>query len=163
MPVKIQSGEIRRKISEDINATNPGLITDLLTDYVVPMLLINDNVYYGEEVFSNSATATNATSATILTTDSVKTTYLTGLTLSVIKDVTATSLASAITVVINGATRTIASIVGLTLTVQNQTIALSFPIPLKVDRSSIIAVTNSTATGNVTSVGCVTGFLRRKN
>jgi len=163
MPVTIQNGDIRNKISEDIKATNPGLIANLLTDYVVPMININDQVYYAKESFAFNGTAINATSTTLFTTDSVKDTYISAITLGVIKDATATSLLSTVSAVINGQTRALVSIPGITLTVQSEVVSASFNPPIKVDRSSIVTLTNSTNTGNVSASGNVAGFLRLRS
>lgn len=163
MPVIIQNGDIRRKISEDIRATNPSLISNLLTDYIVPQLQVNDDVFYAQESFCESVTASNDSSEAIMTTDSIKETYITSATLGVIKDVTATSTLSAITVVINGQTKRLLAIPGITLTVQSEIVSASFSPPVKVDRSSSVLLTATTATGNFQNVGCVSGFLRVKN
>ena len=162
MPVTIQNGDLRRKISEDIRATNPGLISNLLTDYNVPVLLINDDIYYSAESFSEHVSVANDSTEVIMTTDSIKETYITAITLGVIKDVTATSTLSSITAIIGGVTKTLASIPGITLTPQSEIISVSFSPPIKVDRSSAITLLATTATGNFKNSGCVAGFLRLK-
>lgn len=163
MPVTIQNGDLRRKISEDIRATNPGLISNLLTDYNVPVLLINDDVYYSQESFCEHTTAVNDASEVIMTTNSIKDTYLTSVTLGVIKDVTSDSTLSAITAVINGVTKTLISIPGITLTVQSEVVSASFSVPLKIDRSTAITLTATTATGNIKNSASVAGFLRARS
>lgn len=163
MPVTIQNGDMRRKLSEDIRATNPALLSQLLTDYNVPTILINDDVYYADESFSEHTTATNDSSEVIMTTDSVKDTYISSVTLGVIKDTTATSTLSAITCVIRGVTKTLVSIPGITLTAQSEMVSASFSPPIKVDRSSAITMTATTATGNIKNSGSVSGFLRVRN
>lgn len=162
MPSEIQRGEIKQKISEELGFNNPSLSPNHIPDYIVPVLLINDDLYSSGYI-SETGTAINSTSTTILTTDSFYYTYLTGITLSVAKDSTATSTLSTVTAVIDGATKTIGAITGLTLTAQNQTIDITFTKPLKLDRSSIITITNSTAVSNVTARAVVRGFLRRPN
>ena len=159
----IQNGDIKRKLSEDIHATNPSKMPPAITDYIVPTLLVNDLVYYSQMPLIETGTATNATSTTIFTTNSSYETYITSFTLGLIKDVTATSTASALTAVIGGVTKTLISIPGITLTIQNSIISASLPTPLRIDRSSIVAVTNTTATGNVTATASVRGFLRVLN
>lgn len=163
MPNQVLNGNLKRTISEEIHATNPANMPPVLADYWVPVLVGNSPVFYADDSFTISGTATNATSATILTTDSVKDTYITSVSLAMIKDATSTSVLSAVTCVIDGATRTLTAIPGITLTIQAQTVNVSFPVPIKVDRSSIIAVTNSTATANVLATGSVGGFLRRRS
>ncbi len=160
MASEIQRGEIRKKISDDLGFANPSLAPTHIPDYIVPVLLINDDLYYDVPII-RTETAINSTSTAIMTTDSYYETFLTGLTLSIIKDVTSTSILSSITAVIGGATSTLTAIAGLSLTIQNQTIDVAFSKPIKIDRSSVINVTNSTATGNVSARAVVRGFLRR--
>jgi len=79
-------------------------------------------------------------SVTIYTTPADKDFYLTNITFSLIKDV-ACDQATAnvpINVVIDGVTVGLCGIACLTLTAQQQTIVLNFPIPLKLDRNSTI-------------------------
>lgn len=163
MAVKVQNGDIKRKLSEDVRATNPGLMPELMADYYVPMILINDDIYYAQESFSEHVTVANDSSEVIMTTDSVKDTYISSVTLGVIKDATSTSTLSAITCVINGATKTLVSIPGITLTVQSEVISASFSPPIKVDRSSAITLTSTTATANIRNAGTVSGFLRLRS
>ena len=160
--VEIQRGEIKTKISDELGFGSPAKSPTMASDYLVPVLLINDDLYY-QPAISETGTATNSTSTTVLTTDSYYETYLTGITLGLIKDVTATSTLSTVKAVIGGATKTLVAIPSLTATVQSEVVNVDFPRPIKVDRSTIIAVTNSTATGNVTARAVVRGFLRRPN
>jgi len=160
---QIFNGILKNKLSQDIHATNPARMPPAITDYVVPVILVTDEVYYAEESFTISGTASNSTTTTILTTDSVKDTYINSVSLGVIKDVTSTSILSTIQVVINGATRSLIEIPGITLTAQSQTISASFPIPIKIDRSSTITINNSSATSNIRASGCVGGFLRQRS
>lgn len=159
----IFNGDLKSKLSADIGATNPAKMPPAITDYVVPMILVNDPVYYAKESFSETATASNSTSATIFTSDAVKDTYLNSVSLTLIKDATATSLSSTITAVINGATKTLAIIPSFTLTAQTLAISVTFNVPIKIDRSTAVNVTNSTNVGNVKASGCVSGFLRVRN
>jgi len=133
-----------------------------LADKILPVFLVNDAIYYTEhDQILRDATASNTTSATIYSTDPNKDFYLTFLTLSVVKDATSTSTESTITGVINGATRELAHIDGITLTVQNQTVTLSFPTPIRLDRGTNVSVTNSTGVANIKSTGVIGGFLQQ--
>ncbi len=160
MASEIQRGEIRKKISDDLGFANPSLSPSHIPDYIVPVLIINDDLYYDTPIIKTD-TAINSTSTAIMTTDSYYETFLTGLTFSLIKDATSTSILSSVTAVIGGATSTLVAISGLTLTAQNQTIDVIFSKPIKIDRSSVVNITNSTATGNVSARAVVRGFLRR--
>jgi len=160
---EIQRSDVRQRISQALGFTNPELAPRVIPSYLVPSLIANDKVFFANTATGASGTASNATTTTIHTTSSSYDTYLNSLTLSVAKDATSTSTASAITAVINGATVTLASIAGLTLTAQSASITLAFPVPIKLDRSSIIAVTNTTAVANVRAAGSVSFFLQPIN
>lgn len=108
--------------------------------------------------FNARAAATNATATTIFTCSSTKDSYITHCSLSSIKDVTSTSTKSIITAVIDGATKEILEIAGITLTADSQAMACNFSTPIKVDRSSVISVRNSTAVANVNTVAVISGF-----
>lgn len=105
-----------------------------------------------------SGAAVNATSSTMYTTPSDKDFYLIAMALSVIKDVTATSTVSAINATIDGQATNILQIAGITLTVQENNISLALPIPLKVDRGTVISATNSTNVGNVAARANIFGY-----
>jgi len=162
MPSEIQNGNIRTKISEEFGFTNPMLSPRVIPDYVVPCLMVNDDLFYNPQI-AEHGTAINSISTTILTTDSNYQTWITSASLNVIKDVTSTSVLTSISVVINGKTKPLLSIPGLTLTVQTGQTSVSFSKPILIDRSSLVTITNSTATGNITASGTVTGFLRPRN
>jgi len=108
--------------------------------------------------FVKRTTLTNASNATIYTTPADKDFYLTSAQLSIIKDVTATSIFTIITAVIGGATREILMLPGFTLTVQNQTTSIAYTIPIKLDRNTNIAISHSTNVANITGTACITGY-----
>lgn len=108
---------------------------------------------------SKTGFASNATSGNIYTVPVDQDFYLTTLTLSVIKDATATSTETAIWASIDSQFVRIATIATLTLTAQNTTIAMTFPLPLKVDRNTTITVQNGTAVANVRASGTITGYI----
>lgn len=105
-----------------------------------------------------SSTATNSTSSTIYTTPSDKDFYLSSYVLTVIKDATATSISTRISVIIDGATQVLSRIDGITLTAQAHTITLGLPIPIRIDRSTNIVVTNTTAVANVIGAATIVGY-----
>ena len=110
------------------------------------------------------AVANNATSATIYTVPADRDFCITSYTLSVVKDVTATSTESAIKCQVDSATaQRIAAIATLTLTAERGQISGNFIPPLKIDKGSGITVTNSTNTSNITAEGTITGYLLDNN
>lgn len=142
-------------ISQDLNRIFDlkGESTDYVSDVIMPVVPIQRicNIV-------RRAPLSNATSATVYTTPSDKDFYLNSAFLSVIKDVTAQSLASSILVFIDSVQVGILSISGLSLTPQNDVVSISFPIPLKLDRNTTITVTASNATANVSASAGITGY-----
>lgn len=102
--------------------------------------------------------AINSTTATIYSTPSDRDFFLTGASLSLIKDAGATSTGSSVKVVIDGNTRNLLTIISLTTTAQNDAISQSFN-KIKIDRGTDIVVTNGSANANVSAIGIIEGFI----
>lgn len=130
-----------------------GESTNIIADFIQPIVPITRII----NIIRN-ATGTNATSTVLYTTPSDKDFYLTNASLSLIKDATATSNISTITVVVEGVTQRIISIIGLTLTAQAETNYKNFNIPIKLDRNTAITITHSTNVGNVSANGIIMGY-----
>lgn len=130
-----------------------------LAEKVVPTMESNPEMLRRSNIVRWALSNNSSSGATIYTTPTDRDFYLVGCQLHVIKDVTATSLRSYIQVKIDGADQQILVVSGLTLTVQDQSVAISFPFPVKVDRGVAIKVFNSTAVGNVTSDGAIIGYV----
>ncbi len=105
-----------------------------------------------------SASAINATSGTIFTTPTDRDFYLVAAMLSMIKDVTSTSADTTLGVPVDGVTQAILRIPGISLTPQNDVIAISFPYPIKVDRNAQIVITNSSNVANIVTRGSIIGY-----
>ncbi len=142
-------------ISQDMNRIFDlkGESTSFVMDYIQPVINISPrcNICKG-------ASAINATSAGIYTTPSDKDFYLASALLSVIKDVTSTSTLTSILAFIDGVQQSILRIGGISLTPQSDVVALSFNIPIKIDRNTAITVSNSTNVANVTAQATIQGF-----
>lgn len=133
-------------------------IPSQLGDVVIPVMEVNPKLLRRVNVIKVAA-AINATSSTVYTTPTDKDFYLTAGSLSVVKDATATSVASTLTATTDFDTGvSILRIATLTLTVQNDTQTQSWIPPILLKRGTNITVTNSTATGNVTAVACIQGY-----
>lgn len=100
----------------------------------------------------------NSASATIYTTPSDKDFYLVGYVFSIIKDATATATNMEIYAYIDGVNRSLCRIVGLTLTPQNDSIAMQFEHPIKVDRGTNISIINNTAVANLSVSANIFGY-----
>lgn len=129
-----------------------------LAEKVIPVMEVNPKLLRKTKI-CRSLIVTNSTSGTIYTTPTTQDFYLTGATISVIKDATATSVYSQLVVYIDGASQGIMNIPGITLTAQNQSLTLSFPIPVKLDRGSTINISNNTNVGNVVCGASIFGFV----
>jgi hypothetical protein len=103
--------------------------------------------------------ALNATSATVYTTPSDRDFYLNSVTLSMIKDASSASTSSFVTSTINGATVNLLRLSCFASTAQTGQISTSYPKPLKLDRGVSIIVGNTSATANVRSDCCLTGWV----
>jgi hypothetical protein len=112
-----------------------------------------------KELLCANTSNTNSTPINMITTPLDRDFYICGASLSTIKDVTATSALCTLDVTINGQTAVLLSIAGLTLTVQSSTISQTFKNPIKIDRGTIVRITNSTATGNFRSSACIQYYL----
>jgi len=142
-------------IAQDMNRLFDfkGESTDFVSDIIMPVVEIKRicNI-----LKFNSAV--NATTATIYTTPSDKDFYLVAAQLSVIKDATSTSGGTSIFVIIEGVSVRLLSIATLTLTAQYSNIANNFPVPIKIDRNTIITVVNSTNNANISGYGSIQGY-----
>ncbi len=94
---------------------------------------------------------TNGSSGNILTANPNADIYIHSAAISVIKDVTSTSVDTSIQITQNGAIVRILAIEGITLTSQNQSVSCVFPHPIKIDRNTAIAGLNSTNVANIKS------------
>lgn len=124
-----------------------------VSEEIVPVVVVER---FCNIVKRNSVT--NGTSATIYTTPTDKDFYIVAANISTIKDATSTSLTERISVTIEGLLIAILEICSLTLTPQNDSMSISFPRPIKVDRGTNITVTNSTNVANITTVANIYGF-----
>ena len=124
-------------------------------------LVMNINPDHNRTIsICKTSNCNNAVTTTMITTATNVDTYITGATLSVIKDVTSTSIASYINLVIDGTVAAVSllSLPGITLTVQNQTASISLNNPIKLSRGSIVSVNNNTAVANIATTATIYGY-----
>ena len=133
-------------------------IPTTLATQIVPVMEVNPKLLRHCDVVKRNQ-AVNATSATIYTTPATQDFYLVSACVTLIKDATATSTFSRINAVVLGATASFCEIASLTLTAQSETVSMTFPRPIKIDRNTAITVTNTTNVGNVTAAACIVGFI----
>jgi len=159
MALDFNDSQNKDVINNIIDTLKLNPVTDLIPRRVVPSIQPVFEVY-APVAFVKSATATNSTVATIYTTPSNKDFYLCSAQCSVQKDVLSTSDLTHITVIIDGTSVSTANIVGLGLTIESGTASMTFPVPVKVDRNTIIAIKNSVGDGSVRATGSISGFLK---
>lgn len=150
------SEHIKKIINELKLAPSREKMPTELADKILPVYNINNPF----QIKSKSNTNSNSTSATIHTTSTTADTYLISCDLSMIKDVTATSLRSALAAFPfeDNAVSDILVITGLTLVAQNGQVSKSFPIPFKLARGTNITLVNSTNVANVRCAGTIQFF-----
>lgn len=157
--VTIYNSELKKELQEGAKTQSfKEIVPSQLADKVVPVMEVNPKLLRRINLVK-TAECNNATTATVYTTPSDKDFYLCGGNLSLIKDVTATSVRSGINFTSEGVGCVLLRIVGITLTVEQDTVSISLPYPVKVDRGTNITVTNSTNVGNVFSQGTIYGYI----
>jgi hypothetical protein len=155
-----QNRETTREIQE---ATGLSEITGYprkIADAIIPVIDVNPKLKYSNKIHTSFLTGGGGTSAGIYTTPMDKDFYLTGACLSIVKNATSNSTVTSIRVgTADGPTSNIISIIGLTLTEQDQTVWCPFPIPLRLARGSAITlITDSTGAGYEVR-GSIIGYL----
>ncbi len=94
----------------------------------------------------------------LYTTPSDKDFYLQSIIMAVIKDANATSVQTFLQVTIEGSLKILAAIPGISLTAQSEVLTLSYPIPIKIDRGTVIQIRNSAAVATIRSRCQITGY-----
>ena len=118
-----------------------------VNEYIVPVIDINPKHARISTVVNNSNTS-NSTGGTIFTPNSNMDFYLTNIAMSSIRDATATATLFYVSAVINGATKRICQIAGITLNANSQVKVINLTNPLKIDRGTVISFVSDTAVGN---------------
>lgn len=156
----IDNTQTKREIDDAIRGNSvTNLAPTKVSDNVQLVLNVNPKDYKNSEIVLSN-TCVNSTSSTIYTTPTDRDFYLTSAQLSMIKDAGALSTYSAINCTINGdANVRLIRVIGLATTAQTESLSISFPAPVKVDRGTAITVINSNAGANVSASGLIAGYL----
>lgn len=148
--VDIQSKEVIDKISEELKVQPSMQIPRELAKQIQLIYNINPE----RKIQIKVADASDSTFANIMTTHAKKRTFLIGVYLTVSKDVLNDSLFSSITVIPKkGAQVTIISIRYEPLTAGQFTESIMFPVPIELEKSSGIGISNTTATASIDTGG----------
>jgi hypothetical protein len=135
-------------------------IPNQIADKVVPVMEVNPKLLRTSYPFTLLSSLANATSVTIYTCSTTKDTYITGATLSMIKDVTATSTGVSLNVMddLTGLTNPIINIAGITLTANAQSESITISPPIKLRKGSNVTITSTTNVANVVAKAALIGF-----
>lgn len=155
--VDIQSKEAIDKISQELKVQPSMAIGRKLSENVQMVFEVGDNKTF-QQIVEGSGDV-NTASIVVFTTPTDRDFYLTGATLSMIKDVNATSTLTQLRVVIRGAIKSILRISGISLTVQDGAISFQPCVPIKLDRNTTIDIVNTTAIAAIRADASITGFL----
>lgn len=154
----IDNSETKKELNDAIRGNAVSNIAPTqLANQVIPVINVNPKDYRICNI-NKTTVATNSTSAVIYTTPADKDFFITACSLTVIKDATSTSTLSRIKLTIDGAEASILPITTLTLTAQDSAFSISFPNPIKIDRDSIISITNSTNVANISTRASIHGY-----
>ena len=104
-------------------------------------------------------TTSVTTSSNLLTTPSQKDFYITFAHITFKKDVTSDLSSCNIQGSVNGATVRLLSFECLAATAENQSINITFPYPIKIDRNTNISLTGSFTAGTATKTAVIGGFI----
>lgn len=99
-----------------------------------------------------AASATTTSSGTIFTTPTDKDFYLTGVQFGFVKDAAcdaANTTTPAVLITIDGVSVTVVRLPTITLTAQNQSVFVSLPTPIKIDRGTTISIQSTSYTVGV--------------
>jgi len=147
-------------ISEIVNALKIDIRTTPIPN-AIPVIEVGTK--QTKNGFSGSNSLTNGTSATIYTADSTRDTYITGATLSTVRDATAVyGLVSVKYIPFEGSTTAvnILSLGGITLTAHPLVTAVTPTMhPIKIARGSNVTLVSDSATGNFKATGQIYGFI----
>ncbi len=126
-------------------------------DSIMPIVDVSPMKIKVANVRSN--TLTNGTTVTLLSSQNDRDIYITSACLSVTRDVTATSITSAINIQDqDGVSRDLIRMGFITLTASKDNVSVSFPHPVKIKRNSNVYIVNNTNVANIISCGSITYF-----
>jgi len=162
--MEVPSGKLRQEF-EDVTELNSFSYPPITSDSkVVPVIDINPKHSRELNLYLQYDQTTSAASVTVHTAaSSAQDTYITNLTLSVIKNATCDSATSKIFIGVVPFGRAtaiqLATITTLTLTAQNVVVSVNLLYPLRVEPGSLITMQSPTYTAGLTAASCaIQGF-----
>lgn len=150
--VKHNNPSIAQDASRILNSTG-----EFLSDEVEGPVAVISIQRCANIVRSQSSVATGA--VTVFTCPSDKDFYLLACTLAINEDATSDNTNTTLRVVIDGVNQNVINLRKLTTTAINQNISVSIPYPgIKIDRGSVIAMTNTFTVGNAAKSASIIGY-----
>jgi hypothetical protein len=159
--VTIYNSDLFKEVREGIKTQQlRETIPSQLAEKIVPVMEVNPKLLRRAKPFAMASSLSNATSATIYTAADNKDTFLTGASVSMIKDVTATATDMALKCISPDSTVAyhLLRIAGITLTPQTMAISNSFVPPIQIKRGSNVTLTSDTNVGNIVIRAALTGY-----
>lgn len=157
--VKVNNSTVIQNITNNAGLqTGSQEIPSELAKQIVPTVEVGTRANRYINIIKTATTG--GTGTAIYTTPTDQDFFLVGAQLSVIKDATSTSTSTDLycTTDESSSSTSILKITGITLTPQSSTVSISFPIPIKCKRGSIIGINNATNVATILSSGCIQGY-----
>jgi hypothetical protein len=161
MAARIYNSDLNKELREGARLQEgQGSIPSEIAERVIPVMEVNPKLLRKINIIAKGE-ADNSVSEIIYTTPADSDFYMNSIQISMIKDVNSTSTKSYIQGVIDGETsaRIFAMIKSISLTVQQSNYSVSFPIPVKMAKNSVISINNTTNVATVRAMGIITGYL----
>lgn len=155
----IYNSELSRELIDGgkIQTSRDNIPTQI-ADKVVPVMEVNPKLLRRCTIVRRS-TAISALTSTIYTTPANGDFYISALEIAYSADAAATTTNFTITATIDGASRIIAELRRVTGAADKDSLYLGFPIPIKIDRNTIIAINSATADVSFLGAGIIYGYL----
>lgn len=139
---QINNFEIVDKIRRLFKLSASENIPNSSGESVNPVLIANPDNFTKVLGSLTRTTTAAAPGATILTSHATKETYITGIDIAITSDVLADNVAMNVRVTINGALVILTNLNKQTLTITNNEARVMFPIPIKIDKGSVVTLVN---------------------
>jgi hypothetical protein len=157
---QINSTELLKGLRDTAKIQNSESVPSNLASAIVPVIETSPHLVKPSNI-AYQATSTNATATTVLTVPAGYDFYITAASLTLLKDVTATTTIVTLRARLEEAlvnSADILAIGSITLTVHNATVSNSFPHPIKVMSGRNIQIISGTNVGNFVATACVVGY-----
>lgn len=154
----IYNSDLQKELQEGAKIQVRDKAPTEITDKVLPVMEVNPK-FFRRVNWNFAGAGTNATSTSLGTTPTDREIYVTGATLSVTKDATATTTYVRLNCTAdNGQSVILCSFGCITLTAEQHDMSVSFPFPIRLKKGTTITISASTAVGNFNAFASVFGY-----